>query len=591
MKKLRLIWHLYPAFLVLTLAAILAISWHVTDTLRDVHIAEIEESLTARAILVAEQIDGQLRQANAARLDALSKRLGARTGTRITIILPSGVVLADSEENPGQMDNHARRPEVSAALRGETGVSTRYSRTLQLNQMYVAVPVSQGDRVIGTVRTAIPVTEIDATLAAARGRIAGTAFLVALILAVLSLFVARRITRPLELMRAGAELFAGGQLDRRLASDGAEEIAALADSLNNMAAQLDERFQTVTRQRNELEAVLSSMIEGVLAVDNHERILRLNRAAAALFDVNVRTAIGRPVQEVLRKTELQHFISDTLRAGKPIERNLTLLADNREIELQAHGTPLLNAQNAKIGALVVVNDVTRLRRLESLRRDFVANVSHELKTPITAIKGWAETLQQGESALADEQQHPVEIIVRQADRLNAIVNDLLDLSRIEQEQERATIARQPVAVRPVIDAAIQSCSVEMKSKEIEMIVHCSNELVAAINPPLLEQALVNLLNNAIKYSEEKGRIVVETATARNELFLKVRDFGCGIPEEHLPRLFERFYRVDTARSREMGGTGLGLAIVKHIAQAHQGRVEVYSTVGNGSTFTLVLPLK
>ena len=591
MKKLRLLWYLYPAFLVLTLGAVLAVSWYVTDTLNDVHIAQIEKSLAAHATLVAEQISGEFDPTHAQKLDTLSKTLGKKTETRITIILTNGIVLADSNEDPARMDNHARRPEIAAALKGNKGVSTRYSRTLQQNQMYVALPVMKNDEVIGTVRTAIPVTEIDATLASAQGKIAVAGFLIALVLAVLSLFLARRITRPLEQMRQGAEQFAKGQLDRRLSTSGAEEVAALAEALNNMAAQLDERFQTVIRQRNELEAVLSSMIEGVLAVDNNEHILRLNKAAAELFETDMAQAIGRPMQEVLRKAELQQFLSDALRASDPIERNLTLLADNREIELQAHGTPLLSGQQEKIGALVVINDVTRLQRLESLRRDFVANVSHELKTPITAIKGWAETLQGGDGSLSEDQQQPVEIIVRQADRLNAIINDLLDLSSIEQEQERAAIELQPVAIRSVIEAAIQSCSVEIKQKGVEIVIDCSDVLEVAINPPLLEQALVNLLNNAIKYSPENGKIVIDADINKTEFSLAVRDFGCGIPKEHLSRLFERFYRVDPARSREMGGTGLGLAIVKHIAQAHSGRVEVDSVVDEGTTFTLLLPLK
>ncbi|MDX1565592.1 MAG: ATP-binding protein, partial [Phycisphaeraceae bacterium] len=458
------------------------------------------------------------------------------------------------------------------------------------NLMYVALPIETDGGIAGSVRTAIPVTEIDATLDSLHGKIAGTAVLIAVILAVLSLLIARRISRPLEQMRLGAEKFAQGQLDRRLPTGGAEEVSALGTSLNNMAAQLDERFQTVIRQRNELEAVLKSMIEGVLAVDNNEQILRLNRAAAELFGTDLQKAIGRPVQEVLRKAELQQFIDDSLKAQNPIERDLTLLAAGREIQIQAHGSPLLNARNEKIGTLVVVNDVTRLRRLENLRRDFVANVSHELKTPITAIKGWAETLRESCRIDSDELKRPIEVIVRQADRLNAIINDLLDLSRIEQQQDRAEIPRQTTAVRPVVEASVQACSVEAGNKKISIVSDVPETLAAPINPPLLEQALVNLLNNAVKYSPENSRIEIEAATVGSELRLAVRDFGCGIPAEHLPRLFERFYRVDTARSREMGGTGLGLAIVKHIAQAHNGRIEVESTPGEGSTFILVLSM-
>jgi len=591
MKKLRLLWHLYPAFLVITLVAILAVTWYVSSALRQFHIVQTEKNLTARANLIIDQVQDDLTRGNAFNLDELSKRLGKKTETRITIILNDGKVLADSRENPQRMDNHARRPEVAAALSGSKGVSTRFSRTLQQNQMYVALPVSADGTIIGCVRTSIPVTAIGETLEALYQRIAGAGFLIAVVLAVLSLWLARRISQPLERMRRGAERFALGELDRRLPISGAEELADLAGSLNDMAAQLDERFQTVIRQRNELEAVLSSMVEGVLAVDNNETIIRINRAAANLFAVEPETIIARPVQEVLRKAELQQFIHDAISAKEPIERNLTIFRGNQEVLLQAHGSPLRNAQEKKIGALIVFNDITRLRRLENLRRDFVANVSHELKTPITAIKGWAETLRESKKDAPDEETRPIEVIVRQSDRLNAIVNDLLDLSRIEQEQEGAKIELQQAPIRPVIDATAQACSVDLEKKRIALTIVCTDSLKAPINPPLLEQALINLLNNAIKYSPEQSRVIIETAENGPDLMIKVTDFGCGIPTNHLPRLFERFYRVDVARSREMGGTGLGLAIVKHIAQAHHGSIEVESSPGKGSCFTLTLPLR
>lgn len=590
MKRLRIIWHLYPALLFVTFVAVLAVSWYVTNTLSHFHIAQIEKNLTTQATLIKHQVSGKLAQQNALELDALSKMIGTQTETRITIILPSGEVLADSDEDPARMDNHARRPEVSAALSGRKGVSTRYSRTLQQNHMYVALPIQVEEQSIGCIRVSIPVTAIEATLTTAHGRIVGASGLIALVLAFLSLFFAQRISRPLQEMRLGAEQFAAGELKRRLPIQGAEEIAALASSLNKMAQQLDERFQTVNQQRNELEAVLSSMIEGVFAVDNNEKIIRINRAAAELLETDTAKAVGRPVQEVLRKAELQKFIADSLQATETIEHDLTMIRRNSNVQLQAHGSPLFNAQEKRIGALIVLNDITQLRHLENLRRDFVANVSHELKTPITAIKGWAETLQRGDEGLSKEQQEPIGIIVRQADRLNAIINDLLNLSRIEQSQEQLTIDFHSTTLCPIIEAAIQSCSVEIMQKEIEVVTLCPKDLTLQANPPLLEQALVNLLNNAIKYSEKKNRVVVEATTCQSELHLKVQDFGCGIPQEHLPRLFERFYRVDAARSREMGGTGLGLAIVKHIVQAHHGRVDVHSVLDEGSSFTMILPL-
>ncbi|MEJ2199450.1 MAG: ATP-binding protein [Desulfuromonadaceae bacterium] len=591
MKRLPIIWHLYPALLFVTFVAVLAVSWYVTNTLSLFYIAQIEKNLTTQATLIKYQISSKLSEQNALKIDALSKMIGTETETRITIILPNGQVLADSDEDPTRMDNHARRPEVSEALRGRKGVSSRYSRTLQQNHMYVALPIKVDEEITGCIRVSIPVTAIEAALSAEHGRIAGASFLIALALAFLSLLFAQRISKPLQEMRLGAESFAEGELKRRLPIQGTEEIAALARALNKMAEQLDERFQTVNQQRNELEAVLSSMIEGVIAVDNNEKIIRINQAAAELLEADPEQTVGRSVQEVLRKAELQKFITDSLQATETIEHELMMIRRNNKVELQAHGSPLFNAQNKRIGALIVLNDITRLRHLENLRRDFVANVSHELKTPITAIKGWAETLQSGDENLSKEQQEPIGIIVRQADRLNAIINDLLNLSRIEQGQEQSKIDFQTTKLSSIIESAIQSCSVEIMQKEIEVVTLCPEDLTLQANPPLLEQALVNLLNNAIKYSEKKNRVVVEATARQSELCLKVQDFGCGIPQQHLSRLFERFYRVDAARSREMGGTGLGLAIVKHIVQAHHGRVDVHSVLDEGSSFSMILPLR
>jgi two-component system phosphate regulon sensor histidine kinase PhoR len=360
--------------------------------------------------------------------------------------------------------------------------------------------------------------------------------------------------------------------------------------MNQMAAHLDDRIRTVLRQRNEQEAVLASMVEGVLAVDLEERILRLNRAAGRLLGVRPEQAEGRRIQEVVRKADLQRFVARALANREPVEGDIVLRdAEEGERFLQAHGTVLRGAQGQEIGALIVLNDVTRLRRLETLRRDFVANVSHELKTPITAIKGFVETLLDGAVADPDDAQRFLQIITRQADRLNAIIDDLLDLSRIEQEAEKGGIPLARGALRPVLEAAVQACSMSAREKPLQIVLHCSGELAAQINAPLLEQAIVNLLTNAIKYSEPAGRVVVDAAQFGDKVMVKVQDWGCGISPEHLPRLFERFYRVDKARSRKQGGTGLGLAIVKHIVQSHGGEVVVHSTPGQGSTFTLILP--
>lgn len=589
MRRRRLLWQIFPAYLAITLAALTAVTWYVSRSLEQFHVSQTAADLEARARLLEPQLAGLLEPVRRDAVDALSKRLGPRAATRITVILLSGEVLGDSLEDPRRMDNHADRPEVMAALAGRVGSTTRFSHTLGKRMMYVAVPVVGERGVVGVVRTSVPMTAIDLALQGIYQQIGFAGLAVALLTALLSLLVARRISRPLEAMKQGAQRFADGELERRLPVSGSEEIAGLAEALNRMAAQLDERLRTVVRQRNEQEAVLASMVEGVLAVDTEERVIRINRAAAQLLDADLDRAQGRRIREVVRKADLLRFVARTLAGGAPAEEDIVLRGEGRELFLQAHGTVLWDAAHREIGALIVLHDVTRLRRLESIRRDFVANVSHELKTPITAIKAAAETLRDGAIRDPEGGVRFVEIVAKQADRLGAIIDDLLALSRIEQGVEEHGIALERGPVRPVLEAAIQTCAISAHDKKVSISLYCSPELEARRNPPLLEQAVVNLLTNAIKYSRREGKVVVDAGQHREKVMIKVQDWGCGIPPEHLPRIFERFYRVDKARSRAQGGTGLGLAIVKHIAQAHGGEVVVHSTPGEGSVFTIILP--
>jgi len=358
--------------------------------------------------------------------------------------------------------------------------------------------------------------------------------------------------------------------------------------MNQMADQLDERIRTIVRQRNEQEAVLACMVEGVLAIDKQETILRFNQAAASLLNLGS-DAAGRRAREVLRKPDLLYFIDRSLSSQSPIEQQVTLMMDGQQRSLQAHGTPLRDALGREIGALLVFNDITRMQRLENIRRDFVANVSHELKTPITAIKGSVETLVDGAISDPEHGQRFLAIIARQSDRLNAIIDDLLALSRIEQGEEQEGIERQQASVPGVVLGALQSCRTRADQKEISLEMEAPEQLTWSVNPTLLEQALVNLVDNAVKYSAQGQKVVVAIESSRELLRIRVRDWGPGIAQEHLPRLFERFYRVDKARSRHLGGTGLGLAIVKHIVQAHHGQIFVDSSPGQGSTFTMTIP--
>lgn len=589
MARKRLLWQYLLPFLAITLVALLTATWLFTKAIDQFHLEQTRKELEARARVVAVQAHEPLRQADVAAADALCKKLGALSLTRLTIILPDGQVLGDASEDPARMENHAARAEVAAALSGRMGVDTRFSHTVQQKMMYVAVPVTAEGRIIGSVRAALSLARIDDTRQQVVSQVFGIALAVAFGAALVSLWVARRVSQPLEEMRDGAQRFANGEFERRLPLYRSQELAALAAAMNQMAAQLDERIRTVVSQRNEQDAMLASMVEGVLAVDREEKILRINQSAASLLDLSADAVVGRRIQEVVRKPDLQNFVRAALHSQAPLETELRLVMRGEEHFLQAHGVPLRDATSREIGALIVFNDMTRLQRLENIRRDFVANVSHELKTPITAIKGSVETLQSGVIDEPDSAQRFLDIIARQADRLNAIIEDLLALSRIEQGEEKTGIHMEPTALVEVIQGALQACQVKARDKQVRLTWDCPAGMICQANAPLLEQALVNLIDNAIKYSHDGGEVQLAARTAGTHLEITVRDFGCGIGREHLPRLFERFYRVDKARSRKQGGTGLGLAIVKHIIQAHGGQIAVDSIPNQGSVFTVQLP--
>ena len=587
MRRKRLVWQLFPAFLLVTFLSLVAVTWYAAASWREFHLQQTASDLETRARLVEMQLQGRFSPTAGSGTDELCKRLKKITATRLTVILPSGQVVGDSDEDPARMDNHGDRPEIKEALQGRVGVSTRFSYTLGHDMMYVAVPLKEQDRVVGVVRASLPMAAIAQALRTLFLKIALGAVGVILLVAFLSFLISRRLSQPLEDLKRGALRFARGDLSRKLPIPESEEMGSLAEALNHMAEQLEERFNALTRQGQEQEAILSSMVEGVMAVDTESRLITLNRAGAQMLRISPEMAKNLSIQEVVKDPDLQWFVTRTLSSQEPIEGEVVLETDGQRI-IQAHGVSLRDKEGMAMGTLIVFHDITHLRRLESARRDFVANVSHELKTPVTSVKGFVETLLGGALKEPENAERFLRIIAQQTDRLNEIIDDLLSLSRIEQEAERGQIFLETRRIKGVLEEAIHICEVKAKDKEITLYLTCPEDLRARINAPLLEQAMVNLVDNAIKFSGPGSIVQVEAERVGAEVIVRVQDQGCGIPKEHLPRIFERFYRVDAGRSRKDGGTGLGLAIVKHIAQAHGGRVTVGSSVGQGSVFSLHL---
>jgi two-component system phosphate regulon sensor histidine kinase PhoR len=588
-RKKRLLWQLFFSYLLITLISLVAVTWYALQSVRNSLLQQIEADLYTRALLFENLILDHFESPTGSGIDAFSKNLGTMVSTRFTVILPSGKVVADSDEDPSRMDNHLDRPEIEEALNSGRGISTRYSPTLHKKMMYVAVTLKKKEHTVAVVRTSLSLNAIDETLRGIELKIALAGLVIAVFAAVLSLLVFRRIRKPIEEMKRGAEAFARGEFQHRLALSEWEEMSSLGETMDQMAAELRDRINTITSQRNELEAVLSSMVEGVIAVDTEEHIISMNQAAAGIFECSPLEAQGRSIQEMIRNPDFQKLVAEALASDAPVQKDVVFYAKEEERVLSGYATLLKDADSRRKGILVVLNDVTRLRKLENVRRDFVANVSHEIKTPLTAIKGFVETLRDGAGKSPEEADRFLRIVEKHVDRLEAIVEDLLSLSRIEGEEERGEIVLEYRFVKEVLLAAAQAVQVKAESKNIPLRISCGEDVKAKMNSPLIEQAVVNLLDNAIKYSEPGKDVHVDVEDKEKEILIHVHDQGCGIEPKHLDRLFERFYRVDKARSRKLGGTGLGLAIVKHIMQAHGGSVSVKSRPGSGSTFTLQLP--
>jgi len=596
-KKTKLIWRIFPSFLIIILLSLTVEAWYSISYFKGFFLETTQRELMVRASLMQDRfaralyVDGLSPQ----QIDALCKRLGEKIQTRITVILHSGEVIGDSFARVETMENHRERPEIKTALAGEKSMAVRYSRTLDENMMYIALPIVYSRSDPAVIRTAVSISDIDTKAEAMRNSIALVLVLTTMAAALASLYVARRIANPVEQMRQGAQAFSKGNLTNQLPFPDTEELSQLARAMNSMASELNKKIMDVRNRSRELEAVHTSMQEGVIAINDQEQIITINKAAAKIFDFSPEMLKTKHVLEVARNYDLQVFIKKALATSEPVEDDIVIDAGERMV-LNIHSTALYDAHDKRMGTLIIFHDITRLRLLETMHKDFAANVSHELKTPLTTIKGFIETLQQmmadSESVLPRDSAAQfgrfMGIIEKNVNRMVRLIDDLLALSRLER-LKGTDIQFETHPLAGLIQKVVRFCADRAQSRGITMELHCPDTLVAMVDPTLMEQAVFNLVDNAIKYSGEGACICINVELKDRDIQIQVKDTGSGIDAAHLPKVFNRFYRVDKGRSRDQGGTGLGLAIVKHIVQYHNGRIEVESRRGKGTCFTITIP--
>lgn len=561
---------------------LLVLDFSVTRFIESRQTSGVERLLEGEGRVLA----GELVNLEPERREAWAREAEGRAQARITLIAPDGTVLADSQRDPQTMENHRDRSEVRGALQGRTDVSYRRSATLGLNLCYLALPVGYRGQPGYVLRLAVPIKERDEAIAAVRWRILWASWAAAGAALVMAYFFSRTFTRRILRLQLFADGLLKGRTPATLIRDSNDELGELAASLSRAAVQLHELVENLSLESARREAILASMVEGVLAVDNELRVTFCNQSFARAVGMRSAVPAHLPVLELVRDPGFLDMLSRVLVTHESVKQRMQLAAaDGRAFEVQA--APL--AMGSRHGAIAILHDITDLERLERVRRDFVANVSHELRTPLTAIRGCAETLLDG--ALEDEEHNRkfLEVIHAHAIRLNNIASDLLVLSELESGQPSAEPG--PVPVGAALDAAIRTVESEARVRGVNLKAGDLGEARVMGHRIRLEQAFVNLVDNAVKFNRPGGEVHIETGRTKDgNVKITISDNGIGIPSEDLPRIFERFYRVDKARSREVGGTGLGLSIVKHVIERMNGSITVESRLGKGSTFTVILPV-
>jgi len=564
------------------------------------YLNETKEHLTSKAHLIQSGIDTKRENVS---LQDFVKKSSKLSEIRITILDTNGVVLADSEEDPGSMENHRgvnKREEIEVAIKKGIGSSQRYSTTINEHMLYVAILASvEGSHFI--IRTSESMLSLNTSINKVRQRIVLISIIILIVIIPAVIITSRFITRPLFLIGKAAKKISKGDMfdpipiSQKSFFSGTEEISSITVALNEMAKELDKKIATITREKNEQKNILNyiniiqySMSEGLIAIDLENKFSTINKAASSYLNIDRKKDIGKPYDKKIKNKAIKKIIKSILKKQRPITKEIRI-GRMKKMFFIVNGKVLKDQKSKPVGCLIVMTDVTRLKQLEAMRRVFVANVSHELKTPITSIGGYIETAQ-GDIPLETKNEF-LEKAIRQNNRLNSIIDDLLRLSRIEAIEDEDTFTLSTQKLLPIIESSVEDIRGEIKKYGIKVVIECSDDICAKIDSQLMREALINLLENAIKYGFDNSTVILSVKRKSNKILIDIENKGELIPEKERDRIFNRFYRLDKSRSKKTGGTGLGLAIVKHISIVHNGTIEVHKSDGDTTVFRLTLPVR
>lgn len=578
------------AFITLLLIGVLTTGVFALSLFRVEYFKDIEDKLITNSKLIKEFLYQQ-EDINRINFNEYSSIYSERINARVTLIDREGWVIGDSHIDISELDNHLNRPEIQMALISERGVSQRFSESLNQNMFYVAIPFEKENSDLAYIRLSMPTKELQNI---------NKKILEYIVISILAgLFIAfllgfrfvKTITEPIKQLTNATKKISQGNFGEKVYFKTDDELGTLSENFNVMSEALHDTIEQFQDSNTKMKAILSSMINGVIALDNSKNVMFINPTGEEMFNLREEDIKGKHILEAIRNNVLDELIQKLLSQSVASKEEIEIFEPHHRI-LNAYSNPITLTQdpNRTIGVLILIQDITEIRKLERMRKDFVANVSHELKTPLTSIKGFVETLKNGAAENKEIRDKFLDIIDIEADRLTSLIQDILMLSEIENKNN--TVKEEEIDVNKSINEVIEVLGELARQKDIEVINKVNNNLPKICGSRgWFKQMLINLIDNGIKYTPNGGRVTITGYSVGNSLILKIKDTGIGIDKEHISRLFERFYRVDKARTRQVGGTGLGLAIVKHIVLSLKGKIDVKSEVNKGTEFTIIFPVK